>query len=314
MAHPDTAALAWAATVLAGQVKARRFHYLDSSRAFANETNPQIWIRMMRDFKRLRNRFDGGSGDDADAEIFKAIQRLTYSVTGKIAEDLGWEKAEGESHFRGQLRAHANADNTRVEVAALRHAETAGLPVPEVLGHDDGAAAGLALTLTSYLAGSSRIPVEPDGKRLRTLGAAAARISVTDVPSLEALPQRTGPIGDVNWVGLRREHGASPALRRAEEAVERAEHADNRECCNTHWDGTKLTAILDWDASGIGFPGIDLGSLRFDAALRYGLPAVAEVWIGWEDEAGRTAADVAYWDAVAALASPPDMGWSNSSR
>lgn len=73
--------------------------------AFANETNPQIWIRMMRDFTRLRNRFDGGSGDDADAEIFKAIQRLTYSVTGKIAEDLGWEKAEGESHFRGQLRA-----------------------------------------------------------------------------------------------------------------------------------------------------------------------------------------------------------------
>ena len=30
---------------------------------------------------------------------------------------------------------------------------------------------------------------------------------------------------------------------------------------------------------------------------------------GWEAEAGRPASDVPYWDAVAALASPPDMGW-----
>jgi hypothetical protein len=30
---------------------------------------------------------------------------------------------------------------------------------------------------------------------------------------------------------------------------------------------------------------------------------------GWEAEADRPASDVPYWDAVAALASPPDMGW-----
>ncbi len=30
---------------------------------------------------------------------------------------------------------------------------------------------------------------------------------------------------------------------------------------------------------------------------------------GWESEAGRRASAVPYWDAVAALASPPDMGW-----
>jgi hypothetical protein len=30
---------------------------------------------------------------------------------------------------------------------------------------------------------------------------------------------------------------------------------------------------------------------------------------GWEAEAGRPAIDVPYWDAVAALSSPPDMGW-----
>jgi hypothetical protein len=30
---------------------------------------------------------------------------------------------------------------------------------------------------------------------------------------------------------------------------------------------------------------------------------------GWEHAAGRVAEDVAYWDVVAALATPPDMGW-----
>ncbi len=30
---------------------------------------------------------------------------------------------------------------------------------------------------------------------------------------------------------------------------------------------------------------------------------------GWQEEAGRTAADVDYWDVVAALATPPDLGW-----
>lgn len=72
--------------------------------AFANETNPQIWIRMMRDFTRLRRRFE------ADLEINKAIKRLTCSVISKIAQDLGWEKTEGESHLRAQLRAAVLAE------------------------------------------------------------------------------------------------------------------------------------------------------------------------------------------------------------
>jgi hypothetical protein len=37
--------------------------------------------------------------------------------------------------------------------------------------------------------------------------------------------------------------------------------------------------------------------------------AAGHILRGWEAEAGRPASDVPYWDAVAALASPPDMGW-----
>jgi hypothetical protein len=55
-------------------------------------------------------------------------------------------------------------------------------------------------------------------------------------------------------------------------------------------------------------PGIDLGSLRCDAAVCFGAEAAADVLAGWEEAAGRPAAEVARWDVVAALSTPPDMG------
>jgi hypothetical protein len=61
------------------------------------------------------------------------------------------------------------------EVAALRLAAQAAIPAPWLLGHDDGAVAGVPLVLTGYLPGSSQIPAEPDPPRLRALGAVAAR-------------------------------------------------------------------------------------------------------------------------------------------
>jgi len=79
---------------------------------------------------------------------------------------------------------------------------------------------------------------------------------------------------------------------------------------NTLWDDDgHLTAIIDWDCAGVGPAGIDLGSLRCDAAWCHGLAAAADILRGWEAEAGRAARDVAYWDVVASLSSPPDMGW-----
>ncbi len=78
---------------------------------------------------------------------------------------------------------------------------------------------------------------------------------------------------------------------------------------NTLWDDGRLTAVLDWDCAGVGPAGIDLGSLRCDAAWCHGVEAAGHILRGWEAEAGRPASDVPYWDAVAALASPPDMGW-----
>lgn len=78
---------------------------------------------------------------------------------------------------------------------------------------------------------------------------------------------------------------------------------------NTLWDAGQLTGLVDWDCAGSGHPGVDLGSLRCDAAICYGPEAAAHVLQGWEQEAGQEADDVAYWDMVGALATPPDMGW-----
>ena len=118
------------------------------------------------------------------------------------------------------------------EAAALRFAAAAGIPVAAMLGYDNG-----TRMLLECLPGTSQIPREPDGRRLRALGAAAARIHT------------------------------------------------------------------------VGAAGVDLCSLRCDAAVCYGIEAVDLILAGWEEEAGHPAENVGYWDAIAALSTPPDMAW-----
>jgi hypothetical protein len=66
--------------------------------------------------------------------------------------------------------------------------------------------------------------------------------------------------------------------------------------------------------AGVTLPVAEL--LGYDLAVRtgceawcHGVGAAGHILRGWEAEAGRPASDVFYWDVVAALASPPDMGW-----
>lgn len=78
---------------------------------------------------------------------------------------------------------------------------------------------------------------------------------------------------------------------------------------NTLWDGERLTGLVDWDCAGIGHPGVDVGSLRCDAALFTGRPDAADdVLAGYQAVAGPLP-DVARFDVEAALATPPDLGW-----
>lgn len=79
---------------------------------------------------------------------------------------------------------------------------------------------------------------------------------------------------------------------------------------NTRWREGGFTALIDWKTAGVGNPGVDLGSMRMQVALQYGLAAAEFVRDGWELQMGRPATQVAYWDAVAALNTPTKMeGW-----
>jgi aminoglycoside phosphotransferase (APT) family kinase protein len=77
---------------------------------------------------------------------------------------------------------------------------------------------------------------------------------------------------------------------------------------NSMWVNDNLVAIIDWDCSGRGPAGIDLGSLRLDAAMCFGHGAEKDVLDGWQQVGGK-ASSVAYWDLVAALSTPPDLDW-----
>jgi len=207
-----------------------------------------------------------------------------------------------------------DAESLGTEVAGLRTATAHGVPAPALLDAD--LARTPALVMTALVAGSSTIPATPAAGRLRRLGAAAARLHAIPAVTGEALPPRSRPIPGADFAALRRAYGRYPLLSEAEERVAGYRpdgpvgfvHGDLWQG-NSMWQGDELVGLIDWDCAGVGPAGVDLGSLRCDAALCYGPHAADEVLAGWESAASRPADAVAYWDAVAALASPPDMGW-----
>jgi aminoglycoside phosphotransferase (APT) family kinase protein len=187
------------------------------------------------------------------------------------------------------------------------------VPTPRLLAVSDRPA-----MLIEHLPGKSRIPDAAPVARLRALGAVVVALQTIVVDgTVPALPRRTRPIPGVDFAALRREQPTRPLLAEAEERVAALPtpgpstglvHGDLWQG-NALWDGSTLTGLVDWDCAGVGPPGVDLGSLRCDAALCYGPEAADHVLDGYRDAAGRPAEDVAYWDVVAALSTPPDLDW-----
>ncbi len=217
--------------------------------------------------------------------------------------------AEAEAVLRvGPLGA---PDDTRVEAASLRFAEENNLVAPKVLGMRDDS--DPALLLIERVQGSSDIPLERSSSRLRRLGAFAARMAALDPPA--DFVRRTRGISGEDFAALRREAAPQPLLQRAETIV--ASHTPTSRDGFVHgdmwqgnsmWVADELVAIIDWDCSGRGPAGIDLGSLRLDAAMCFGFGAEDDVLEGWRAVAGAPS-DVPYWDLVAALSTPPEIDW-----
>jgi aminoglycoside phosphotransferase (APT) family kinase protein len=211
-------------------------------------------------------------------------------------------------------------------VAALELAADNALPVPRLIAADlDGSAAGTVAVLMTVLPGSSKIPRVASAARLRALGAAAGalqRVALAPGPGLEL---RTRSLYDMDFADWRRSAGTSQLLDRAEQRIASLPVPDGELVFvhgdlwqgNTIWNGDSCSGMIDWDAAGAGPPGIDLGTLRLDAALFFGssalastgLPAAGEVLAGWQHAVGRPAEHVAYWDVAAALCTVGDMAY-----
>jgi aminoglycoside phosphotransferase (APT) family kinase protein len=224
-----------------------------------------------------------------------------------------YEASGGPGSAVVRVEGFETAGTQKFEVHGMALARAAGVPVPGVIAaHADDKA---ALLLIEYVDGSSHQPAEPDPARLERLGRIAARISMVD-PGGAGLPTVTHPIPDVDFDQLRAQAQPEPLLAAAQQRVAAIVPEDpvglvhgDLWSGNTLWRGAELAAVIDWDCAGLGAAGVDLGSLRCDAAMCYGLDASDHVLGGWQCEAERPAESLAYWDAVAALSTPPDIDW-----
>jgi aminoglycoside phosphotransferase (APT) family kinase protein len=223
--------------------------------------------------------------------------RLRIDRRGKASEVV---LRVGDLHSREQLA---------IEAAALTFAEEHELAAPRLLAVDlDEKTAGSPVLLTTALPGSSRAPAAASPERLRALGAAAARVHAEAAAPRPGLPLRVRPY-DVDFAAQRRANGSSPLLDAAQELIDNVPvpaggpvfvHGDLWQG-NTIWSGDAFVGMVDWEAAGVGHPGIDLGILRLDTAILFGPPAAAAILDGWRKETGEAADATAYWDVVAAL-------------
>lgn len=203
------------------------------------------------------------------------------------------------------------------EARLLQIAEQYGVPTSRLIAHDPtGEQAGALALLSTVIEGRSRIPVEPAPEQLVEYGRATALLRRVPAAALEGMPHRVRPIELEDFAAERRLQGAGDLLAAAVEAVAQRPvpagepglvHGDLW-LGNTMWVGAKLSGFVDWDCAGVGEPGLDVASMRLDAALMFGAEYAQSVLGGYLAASGRERVeDLAYWDVVAALSTPPRM-------
>jgi aminoglycoside phosphotransferase (APT) family kinase protein len=216
------------------------------------------------------------------------------------------------------LTPRIGADLIATGAAALEVAEAHGLPAPRLLAKDlDGRAAGVPATLETFVAGGTAWPPAMPLSRLRVAGAALAQVHAIPLEPRPYLPLRTRPIAVDDFAGDRRQGRmpTSPLLRMADEWIQSMARPQGTTVFvhgdvwpgNLAWIDETSCTLIDWKTAGVGDPGVDIGELRKQIAITYGLDAIAGIVDGWERASGLRATNVAYWDAVAALNTPTEL-------
>ena len=237
------------------------------------------------------------------------------------------ESAAGQTTVVVRARVDSDESSRLIEIerAALQAAGGAGVAAARFVAADpSGDVASQPALVSTLVAGSSDVPLTATTERLRALGQAVGTLAACGPPS--ELPRRTRPLEDVDFYAMWRESVAAVRARwkagdagepwtsalQALDEYEPTTVADalvHGDCWqgNSLWVGDELGGFIDWDAAGTGSPGIDLGTMRLDAAFFFGADAMEEVATGWAQTSRRPVVDLAYWDLVAALTSPIDL-------
>lgn len=201
---------------------------------------------------------------------------------------------------------------------ALELSAELGLSAPGLVGADlDGRTCGTVATLETWLPGSSALPPVVSVARLRNAGAALAKVHAFSIEPQEHLPIRPRPVAVDDFAADRRA-GLMPTtelLQQADEMIRKhvVPAGDQVFVHGDAWPGNMLfegdtcTALIDWKTAGVGDPGVDLSGFRLQMAIQYGSDTPEEVLRGWQDQAGREAGSVSYWDGVAALNTPTEL-------
>lgn len=212
----------------------------------------------------------------------------------------------------------AELSRLATEAAALEACGRYDVPAPRLLGVDrDGARAGTPALLATALTGRSTIPRHATALRLREMGRVAGAIHRAGVEASPELPVRTMSLDGLGLESMELPPTSAAVITEGRAAL--AEHSAPSSPVglvhgdlwqgNSLWSGDTCLAAIDWDFAGVGPAGIDLGSMRMDAALFYGAETVDEVAAGWRDATGAQPPDLAWWDVVSAVATPPDMDY-----
>lgn len=233
------------------------------------------------------------------------------------------EVSNGDTATKVILKSgdHGMRDELATEAAALTVAEAHRLRTPRLIAADlDGNETGRPAILITFVDGTDQIPSSATPQRLRALGAAAAESHAVPLEPTPELPLRSRhmPWIDFSAGRLAGTSPTTPLLERGDRAIRQLPAPDvdtvfvhgDLWTGNTLWRDGEHVATIDWEAAGAGHYGIDLGSLRLDAALLDGLDAADEVLKGWTAASERQPDGVAYWDLVAALNTPADMAGS----
>jgi aminoglycoside phosphotransferase (APT) family kinase protein len=253
----------------------------------------------------------------ADARVTRATDLPQSHGNGpwRLDVEAGGSQTQLVLHL-GTADDKTESQRFTTQAAALHLAEDHGVAAPRLVAADlTAVTTGHLAMLQTVLPGSSRIPQHASPSRLRAIGRATAQIHETPLEPTPALPARDRSISAVDFAALAVPDASAALFAAAADYLARARppaaagvfvHGDLWQG-NMMFDGDRPTGTVDWDYAGAGPAGIDIGSLRCDIAVMYGLPAAAEVLAGWEERHGAPAADTSWWDLIAVTCSPPDL-------